>query len=82
MKAGLGRINAEKAMVIGVGTDLLFPLHQQQQVAEGLRQSCGDVEFVELESIQGHDSFLVDMDRFRPPVHDFLNDGEADPDCP
>jgi homoserine acetyltransferase len=25
-----------------------------------------------LASIQGHDSFLVDMDRFRPAIGDFL----------
>jgi homoserine O-acetyltransferase len=72
--AGLARINAPKALVIGVATDLLFPLHQQEEIAEGIRQSSGSVEFLELPSIQGHDSFLVDMDRFRPPVHDFLAD--------
>jgi homoserine O-acetyltransferase len=70
--AGLGRIKARKVLVIGVSTDLLFPLHQQQELAEGLQQSCGSVEFIELPSIQGHDSFLVDMDRFRPPVYEFL----------
>ncbi len=73
VKAGLARIDAERALVIGVTTDLLFPVHQQQELAEGLRQSCGDVEYVELGSIQGHDSFLVDMDRFRPPIYDFLH---------
>jgi homoserine O-acetyltransferase len=73
VKAGLARIDASRALVIGVATDLLFPLHQQKELAEGLRQSCGSVEFCELPSIQGHDSFLVDMDRFRPVVHEFLN---------
>jgi homoserine O-acetyltransferase/O-succinyltransferase len=72
VEAGLARMNAERVLVIGVSTDLLFPLHQQQEMADGLRQSSGEVEFLELASIQGHDSFLVDMDRFRPPVHDFL----------
>lgn len=74
VEAGLARINAPKALVIGVVTDLLFPVHQQEELAEGIRQSSGSVEFLELASIQGHDSFLVDMDRFRPPVHDFLAD--------
>jgi homoserine O-acetyltransferase len=72
VEAGLARINAPKALVIGVTTDLLFPLHQQEEIADGIRQSSGSVEFLELPSIQGHDSFLVDMDRFRPPVHKFL----------
>ena len=72
VEAGLARMNAERDLVIGVSTDLLFPLHQQQEMADGLRQSSGEVEFMELASIQGHDSFMVDMDRLRPPVHDFL----------
>ena len=73
VEAGLARIDAQRALVLGVKTDLLFPLHQQEELAEGLRQSCGHVTFVELPSIQGHDSFLVDMDSFRPQVYDFLN---------
>ena len=31
------------------------------------------VQFARLPSIQGHDSFLVDMDRFRPVVAQFLD---------
>jgi homoserine O-acetyltransferase len=72
--AGLARIDAEKSGVIGVTTDLLFPIHQQRELAEGLEQGCASVSFTELESIHGHDSFLVDMDRFRPVVYDFLRD--------
>jgi homoserine O-acetyltransferase len=72
VEAGLGRINAERALVIGVATDLLFPLHQQREIADGLRASSANVEFLELPSIQGHDSFLVDMDSFRPPIYEFL----------
>ncbi|MBM4197557.1 MAG: homoserine O-acetyltransferase [Gammaproteobacteria bacterium] len=70
--AGLGRIRAKRAMVIGVATDFLFPLHQQRELAEGLRAGVTDVELVELPSIQGHDSFLVDMDRFRPVIQRFF----------
>jgi len=76
--AGLKRIRADKILVIGVGSDLLFPLHQQAELAEGLRVAGNDVEFVELDSIQGHDSFLVDMDRFRPVIYEFLG---RDPAC-
>jgi len=74
--AGLSRISAERVLVIGVSTDLLFPLRQQLELAEGLKAAGNDVSFVALDSIQGHDSFLVDMDRFRPVIHDFLREGE------
>ena len=70
--AGLGRIDASKTMVIGVASDLLFPLRQQKEIADTLRASGRSVRFVELPSIQGHDSFLVDMDGFRPPIQEFM----------
>src|SRR5699024_1760449 len=34
---GLKRIAVERALVIGVSTDILFPLEQQEQIADGLR---------------------------------------------
>jgi homoserine O-acetyltransferase/O-succinyltransferase len=68
----LKRFTVERALVIGVETDLLFSIEQQQELAEGLAAGGRSVEFVRMPSLQGHDSFLVDMDRFRPVVADFL----------
>ena len=31
-----------------------------------------EIEFVELNSLQGHDSFLVDMDSYRPLIARFF----------
>ena len=70
--AGLKRVRSKRALVIGVESDFLFPPQQQRELAEGLRQRVLDVEFKLLPSIQGHDSFLVDMDRFRPAVASFF----------
>lgn len=75
--AALKEIDIERSLVIGVSSDFLFPLHQQQELAEALGAVCDNVEFVQLDSIQGHDSFLVDMDRFRPVICDFLDSGCA-----
>ncbi|MFK7914393.1 MAG: homoserine O-acetyltransferase [Pseudomonadales bacterium] len=71
LQAGLAHVRCERAMIIGVETDILFPLSQQQELADGLAASVGAVTFHQLDSIQGHDSFLVDMDQFRPPMVDF-----------
>ena len=71
--AGLERVGARAALVIGVGTDFLFPLHQQQELAEGLAAAGVDVDYRPLDSIQGHDAFLVDMDRFRPAISTFFS---------
>jgi len=72
VKEALQRFTVERALIIGVETDLLFPLAQQQELADGLVGGGREVQFVRMPSLQGHDSFLVDMDRFRPVVADFL----------
>ena len=59
-------------MIIGVKTDFLFPIHQQHELAEGLSGNGRDVQFHELDSLQGHDSFLVDMDNYRPLIARFF----------
>ena len=69
----LHQFTVEHALVIGVETDLLFPIAQQQELADGLSAGARDVHFARLDSLQGHDSFLVDMDRFRPVIGDFLH---------
>ena len=69
----LSRIRVEKALAIGVATDILFPLQQQEQIADGLRAGGAEATFLPLESPQGHDAFLVDFDRFGPAVRGFLD---------
>lgn len=70
---GLKRIRVEQAMVIGVSTDILFPLQQQEQIAEGLQAAGAEVEFVALDSPQGHDAFLVDIENYSRAIGGFLN---------
>jgi homoserine O-acetyltransferase len=70
--AALARIDVERALVIGVETDILFPLTQQQQIAEGLAAGGARVDFVPLDSPQGHDAFLVDIPRFGTAIAGFL----------
>ena len=68
----LARIDVRKALVLGVDTDILFPLSQQEEIAEGLRAGGVEVEFLPLDSPQGHDAFLVDIDRFGAAIARFL----------
>ena len=68
LESGFGRVRLERAMVIGVETDFLFPVEQQEQIALELKKHVKDVRFHRLASIQGHDAFLVDMERFRPVI--------------
>ena len=71
LEAAFNQLNLERAMVIGVRTDFLFPLHQQQALVEDLRRVVPDCELVELDCLKGHDSFLTEMDAFRPVVARF-----------
>ena len=68
----LSSIKLEKALSIGVHTDILFPLQQQEQIADGLRAGGCEAEFAPLPSPQGHDAFLVDIERFSPAIAGFL----------
>jgi len=69
----LKKIAVERALVIGVSTDILFPLTQQQQIADGLRAGGAEVDFVALDSPQGHDAFLVDIANFGAAIGAFLS---------
>ena len=71
--AGLAKIQVGKALAIGANTDILFPVQQQQQIADGLRAGGADAQFIGLDSPQGHDAFLVDFARFGPAVSGFLH---------
>lgn len=64
--------NLERALVIGVKTDILFPIQQQEEIAASLRRAGTETRFLPLPSPQGHDAFLVDAERFAPAVTGFL----------
>jgi homoserine O-acetyltransferase len=75
LEAGYARLRVERAMVIGVETDILFPIKQQRELAQGLSVSVPNTELVELDCIKGHDSFLVEMDAFRPVITRYFQGG-------
>jgi homoserine O-acetyltransferase len=72
LESGFRRLELERSLVMGARTDILFPIEQQRELAEGFSINCGDTQLVELDCIRGHDSFLVDMDAFRPVIWEFL----------
>lgn len=73
LEAGFKRLQLERALVVGVRTDILFPVVQQRELADGISTVCSDTQLIELDCIRGHDSFLVDMDAFRPVICDFFD---------
>ncbi len=71
---GMAKIDVKKALVIGVTTDILFPSRQQREIAEVMRDTGTEVEYVEIDSVNGHDAFLIDDAHFTPVVKKFLDD--------
>lgn len=68
----LSRLETGRALVIGVGSDILFPAEQQRELAAVMRESGVDVTETILDSPQGHDSFLVDIEGFGAHLSAFL----------
>jgi homoserine O-acetyltransferase len=72
LAAAFAAFRSKRALVIGVESDMLFPIHQQRELVEYLRVAGANVDFHAFPSVQGHDSFLVDLPRFEPAIGEFL----------
>lgn len=67
LPAKLGRITA-KTLVIGIRSDVLFPVEEQQYLAAHI--PCA--RYVEIDSDYGHDGFLVETERVGEHVTAFM----------
>ncbi len=70
-EAGVARITAP-ALVVGFTSDLLFPVSQQREVAEILRREGRPVRYEEFETVYGHDTFLIEIDRLGALLTEFF----------
>jgi homoserine O-acetyltransferase len=71
--AALARSKVEKALVIGVVSDMLFAIDEQERLAKSFEQAGAATSFAPLDCIEGHDSFLIDIERFGNEIRKFLN---------
>ncbi|CAG5115322.1 unnamed protein product [Candidula unifasciata] len=72
LEEGLSRVKCP-TMVIGVQTDMLFPVWQQRELANLLHKAGNEqVTFYELNSLYGHDTFLLDLNGVGAAVKGFL----------
>ena len=49
-------------LVIGVTSDILFPVRQQRELAESLRKTGSEVTYLEIDAPYGHDTFLIERE--------------------
>ena len=68
----LGKTGLESALILGVESDILFPIYQQKELAEYLSAGSTKVTYKSLNCLQGHDSFLVDIETFSREISCYL----------
>jgi homoserine O-acetyltransferase len=74
LQDGMSKLDVRKALVVGVTTDILFPARQQKEIAELMQATGTAVDYVEIDSVNGHDAFLIDEAHFTPVVKKFLDE--------
>jgi homoserine O-acetyltransferase len=72
LEAAFAKFKVDRTLVLGVQSDMLYTVDQQQAIAEHLKAAGREVEFHAFPSPQGHDAFLVDYPRFEPAIGNFL----------
>lgn len=78
LRQGLGKIAHKDILIIGVESDILFPVWQQREIYNVLKSfdnKLGNLKYYELGtdiSNYGHDTFLLSIDHFGPHVKQFL----------
>lgn len=78
LQEGMSKIADKKVLVVGVESDILFPVWQQREIADVLKsvsQKKDNIQYLELGtdiSNYGHDTFLLNLDHFGPKVRNFL----------
>jgi len=66
-------------LVIGVSSDVLFPVWQQRELSQLLDSNGAEVRYVEIDSPYGHDTFLVERDQVGAAIAQHLaKDAEGD----
>jgi len=74
LAAGLQRLRDIPTLVLGVQSDVLFPVEQQRELADALKLAGNDrVTYYELGGVWGHDTFLLDLQGVGGAIRGFLH---------
>jgi homoserine O-acetyltransferase len=74
LAAGLSPLANTPTLILGVQSDILFPVEQQREVADALRMTGNDeVRYYELGGVWGHDTFLLDVLNVGGAIRGFLS---------
>jgi len=74
LAAGLQRLRDIPTLVLGVQSDVLFPVEQQRELADALKLAGNNqVTYYELGGVWGHDTFLLDVQNVGGAIRGFLH---------
>jgi homoserine O-acetyltransferase/O-succinyltransferase len=73
LQNALGRTNA-RFLITSYNTDWLFPSSQSQEIVTELIATGRHVTYLELESVFGHDSFLIEIEQLEELLVPFLRE--------
>lgn len=74
LSAGLKPLSSIPTLVLGVQSDILFPVDQQRELAAALKMAGNRrVSYYELGGVWGHDTFLIDVGNVGAAVRGFLS---------
>lgn len=74
LAAGLSRLARTPILILGVESDILFPVEQQQECADALRMAGNNqVVYYKLGGVWGHDTFLLDVANVGGAIRGFLS---------
>lgn len=71
-KAHNTKNNKTKIFIIGIDSDILFPLYQQKELYLELQKTYKNITFVEHKTLYGHDSFFIETQEYSNYLQDFL----------
>ncbi|MEN9504843.1 MAG: homoserine O-acetyltransferase [Actinomycetota bacterium] len=60
------------SLTIGIGSDMLYPSYQQEEIHRLLIDAGGDADYREIDSPHGHDAFLIEIDQVSAHIGQFL----------
>jgi homoserine O-acetyltransferase len=73
LDAAMARVRVP-TLVLGITSDMLYPIYQQRQIHHLLARHGTPTEMVEIDSPHGHDAFLINLDQVAEPIGAFLDE--------
>ncbi len=75
----VARIGAVPTLVVGIWSDVLYPAYQQRHIVDLLSAQGTPAEYVEIDSPDGHDAFLIDTEQVGAALATFFERVEKGP---